>query len=169
VLRDSCRLLTTDSPTPYLSSFVCASNVDIAPPFWLNSPLRVVEGYGYLPESIPDTTLELLHDSFWLFKNFYNVVYNNIAPSTQPEQDAHTHFGIHERLVSSEIKQGDTIQDKVVEACRLSCFIQWRVLQTKIPHRRCHANRDDGKRLWVVLRETQIADWMQMPYVYLWV
>ena len=87
----------------------------------------------------------------------------------QPEQNVQMYLAIHERLIRSEIRKADTIQNKVMEACRLSCFIQWRVLQSKIPHRHCHANRDDCKQLWVVLRETQVSDWMQMPYVYLWV
>ncbi|RGP69270.1 hypothetical protein FLONG3_7906 [Fusarium longipes] len=116
VLRDSCRLLTAEPLTPYLSSFVCADNVDTAPPpFWLNSPLRIIEGYGYIPNCIPNETLQLLTDSFWLFKVYHDEIYNGTVVLAQPEQELHTHFMIHERLMSSERREANTIQDRVME------------------------------------------------------
>lgn len=131
--------------------------------------MRSVEGYGFIPDSIPGAIITLLSDSFWLFKHFYNTVHNNMLRASLPDDAANTRSLIRERLLSFERRETNTAQGRVTEVCRLTCCIQWRTLELKIPHRQCKENKDDCRQVSTILRQTQIADWMHMPYVYLWV
>jgi hypothetical protein len=136
------------------------SSTHSADPFWLSCPLRMVKPYSPPPICISADLVRLLGDAFTLVEMLEKDM-NMDDISAKSRQ-------IRTRLDSFEPNIPMDGQVNLRTACWIAARLHWQALHRRLPYQSIPEVSEGTYSLWACLKSTEISDWMQLPYVYLW-